>query len=996
MFLLFPGLIVVFVLLMDARSKISRMEMRLRQLERPGEGARVAPARVVVRTVEPSQEVPPDLAPEPVATPAPKRRAAIVVNAPPREIIAPVVEEIAAARSTPAAPVAPPPVFRPKRNWTFNFEDLFGRRLPIWAGGITLAIAGVLIAKYAIDAGLMKIFTPWVRVIGGLLFGSGLIAGAELARRNEIRVDDVRIRQALSGAGIATLYATILVASNVYTLITPLAAFTAFAIVTASALALSIRFGAPSAVLGLAGGLAAPAMVGGMQPNVPLLAVYLALTIAGLAGVSRMQRWAWLGIIAIAGGAGWSLWMIAASSAFDTMATLSVGGYVLLLAVALPMLVIEGPRAALFRMAAAIIGAAQLALMVALGGFSLLNWGLFALLAAAGQWLAWRDKGLAIVPTISLALSALLLVIWPEPAVRDYLGIGGALALIHGLPLLASLWKSPAVLQRAIELCALAAAALIVTMVQYYQPDRDALFAWIALGAALIPVIGIVTGWSREDRQSDARFAILTATSATLFAGALCFAAPDWQWPIGLAAIAAVLLFFGERARDVRIDAIAASFAAATLPMLISTGPGAYGEWMRLGGETINPVDGQSVLRWSALAALGTLFAMRSRTAAFRLVAQAVAAFIAYGAIAQFAPATLLPLVAPIALVALALASARSSWPRLAPAFGAAAAIGVAWAVVPIAVWGGSAQMSLLGIPMEIDAGQLTPGIVVRQLLALAAALAFAVWHGRAQFPAIVRTLAGFVAGGLALIGVHTLYRIGFAQSIGSDFVQFGMAQRLVWEALLIGAGWLAARSPALPGRGRIAPALVAAGTLHAAGYSLILHNPLWAEQAVGSLPLINLLVPAFGMVFGGATLLGSLLPEYRAKAERGFQLLVMALVSGFAWATLRQAFHGTLLVQPGVFDAEDILRSILAIALAVGFLLWGIRTQRRDWRIASLVLMLGAVGKVFLFDASGLEGLMRIGSFVALGFSLIGIGWLYSRQLGRDAAADASAPAVA
>jgi len=46
---------------------------------------------------------------------------------------------------------------------------------------------------------------------------------------------------------------------------------------------------------------------------------------------------------------------------------------------------------------------------------------------------------------------------------------------------------------------------------------------------------------------------------------------------------------------------------------------------------------------------------------------------------------------------------------------------------------------------------------------------------------------------------------------------------------------------------------------------------------------------------------------------------------------------------------------------------------------------MLAAVGKVFLFDASGLEGVTRIASFVALGLSLIGIGWLYSRHLGSD-----------
>lgn len=44
---------------------------------------------------------------------------------------------------------------------------------------------------------------------------------------------------------------------------------------------------------------------------------------------------------------------------------------------------------------------------------------------------------------------------------------------------------------------------------------------------------------------------------------------------------------------------------------------------------------------------------------------------------------------------------------------------------------------------------------------------------------------------------------------------------------------------------------------------------------------------------------------------------------------------------------------------------------------------MLGAMCKVFLWDASGLDGMVRIASFVALGFSLIGIGWLYARHLG-------------
>lgn len=64
-----------------------------------------------------------------------------------------------------------------------GFEDIFGRRLPIWAGGVTLAIAGFLIVKYSIQAGLLS---PLVRVVLGLLFGGGLIGGAEAALRRKV------------------------------------------------------------------------------------------------------------------------------------------------------------------------------------------------------------------------------------------------------------------------------------------------------------------------------------------------------------------------------------------------------------------------------------------------------------------------------------------------------------------------------------------------------------------------------------------------------------------------------------------------------------------------------------------------------------------------------------------------------------------------------------------------------------------------------------------
>jgi uncharacterized membrane protein len=971
MFILFVGLVIGFVLLMDARSKISRLQTRVKLLEQ-GQTFEVAPSPVGVETEE-------TLA---VSEPVALEMETVRVETPAIE-----QPQIAPDRVHSFALDA-----APKRSWSFSFEDLFGRRLPIWAGGITLAIAGVLIAKYAIDAGIMKIFTPWVRIFGGLFFGTGLIARAELASRHEKYVDDPRIRQALSGAGIATLYATVLVAANVYALIGPFAAFVALAAVTAGALALSIRFGAPSAVLGLAGGLAARAMIGGMQPNVPTLAVYLALTIAGIAGVSRMQRWAWLGIIALAGGAGWSLWMIAASSAssaLGTMGSLSLGGLVLLLAIGLPMLVLDGPRAAMFRSATTLVGAAQLALMVALGGFSMLNWGLFALLAAAGQWLNWRERGFAIVPTIGLVLSVALLTAWPNPALSDFVIVGLALALIHGGPLMLSVWNTPPVFQQMVELCGLALAALMVPFVHYYpfffiQTPRDMEFAWVSLGASLIPAIALALGWARFDRGGDRRFALATATTAILLDVAFCFATTDWLWPIGAAAIGAAILFFGKRAKDVRTQTLAGVFAAVAVPLLAVTGIAPFNDWERLAGFEHEIAEPMAFVRWAFLGGVVVIFAMRAGPGRVAKLAQVFAALLIYGATSQVLPVELLPLVPAIALVGLAVAHSRIGWPQLAPTSATLGVLIAAWAIGPVGIWLTGALASLGGVPMVIDPNVLTATMVGKQLLVPALLIGVALWLWRAQMDQLALRVSAIGAAIMGMIAVHALYRLGFTSVLGTDFTGYGIAQRVAWEALLIGSGWGLSRGREALGRRRAAVVLIAAGALHMTWYTLLLHNPLWTAQAVGGLPVINLIAPAFGLLFAGGLLLRKLLPD---RGERFFQWLVMLLVAGFTWATLRQAFHGTLLVAPGVSGTEDILRSILAIGLAVGFLLWGIRTQLRDWRIASLILLIGAVGKVFLFDASGLEGLMRIGSFVALGFSLIGIGWLYSRQLTHAAA---------
>ncbi len=1146
---------------------------------------------------------PPVIAEEPSAPVSPHVEVTPIdpALAEPIEGTLPKIEEAAPPSPPPPPPPSPPspatsPV--PTPSLASRFENLFGKTLPIWAGGITLAIAGVLIVRYAIDAGFFaRIFTRGVQVIAGGLFGAGLIGAAEFAWRNEDRVRDTRVPQALSGAGIATLYAAILVASNAYQLIAPLTAFILLAAVTAGALGLSLRFGAPSALLGLAGGLAAPALVGSVVPNVPLLAVYLGLTITGLTGVSRMRRWPWLALAALVGGAGWSLWMVVAGTALDTLGTLSVGGFVLLLAIALPLLAFDGPRAWLLRSASAVVGALQLALLVALGGFAPLDWGLFALLAIAGQWLTWRDKDYAIVPTISVVLSVLLLAIWPKPELYWFTLIGLSLAAIHALPLLVRLTS----VQRALELCGIALAAPVLTKWQF-PALPDATLALVAAGGALLAGAGVARLWRIENRDGDARLAWLASVAAGLVALALSLVVAQWAIPLAIGAVAALLLVFGQIASDRRIEPVATGFVAAALaslfstplviaevmrlllgtdpavatetlarlggmtallgffaaragrtplrvlaltlsggfayaalaqvvpgwslplsmagvaltifaigrrravpsiealggsfaaaavlllavtgpqpvaewsrmmssdtgvdhtamlrwgglaallaifawraattelrlsahlaagvlgygllaqsvpgwtlplalaavtvamivagergrttgvarlavlfavasvPLLVISADNAFGEWSRLWGSDA-AVTSRSLIRWGGVAALALVFAVRAQGAAVQRAAQIAAALLGYGALAQVVPGAWLMLVPAIAAAATLLAVPRITTERIGYTTGTFVALVGAWALVPLIIWADAALRSLGGVPMMLDAPALAAREVALRLLVPAVLLGVSLWLRRDAVPPRILKAALAAASVFAGVALHALYRQGFAASFGSDFVATGLGQRLLWDAVLIGGGWLAARR----GHDAVARPLVWAGTAHLFCYSLILHNPLWIAQGVGAVPVLNLIAPLFMLAWFAMHASVERLTTRGLVIDRFVQLVTMTLVAGFAWATLRQAFHGTLLVDPGVTSAENILRSVLILALAVGFLLWGIRTKRHDWRIASLVLMLGAVAKVFLFDASGLEGLLRIGSFVVLGFSLIGIGWLYSRQLKRD-----------
>jgi uncharacterized membrane protein len=87
--------------------------------------------------------------------------------------------------------------------------------------------------------------------------------------------------------------------------------------------------------------------------------------------------------------------------------------------------------------------------------------------------------------------------------------------------------------------------------------------------------------------------------------------------------------------------------------------------------------------------------------------------------------------------------------------------------------------------------------------------------------------------------------------------------------------------------------------------------------------------------------------------------------------------------VEPGELYAYTAAL-LLAGAVLVGR---AILAGRADLRRLGLALVGVAAAKAFLIDASGLDGLMRVGAFLGLGLSLAGLAWVNGWAVARERA---------
>ena len=226
----------------------------------------------------------------------------------------------------------------------------------------------------------------------------------------------------------------------------------------------------------------------------------------------------------------------------------------------------------------------------------------------------------------------------------------------------------------------------------------------------------------------------------------------------------------------------------------------------------------------------------------------------------------------------------------------------------------------------------------------------------------------------------YYLMRHGFLQK-GADmfspqsFIERGAVTNLFF---LIGMAslWLGqyAQRSTLKTGGMI---LFALGGLRILFFDLISQNPWLSDQEVGTWPLLNALVLPFGLpILWCGYLSRQVSKEWSARLQGA------ALILFFTFLTfeVRQFYQGNYLNIGFTSAGEIYTYSVVWILLGVGLLMAGTLTQNALTRTASLPILLMAVGKVFLYDASQLTGLWRVLSFLGLGISLLGLSWFYTR----------------
>lgn len=788
-----------------------------------------------------------------------------------------------------------------------DIETALGTRWAVWVGGVALALGGIFLVRYSIEAG---IFGPEVRLTMAAVLGLALAIAGEFVRRTGFRVPVEGLQRAyvpavLTATGAFTLFGATYAAHGIYGFIGPAAAFILLGVVGVATIAAALLHGQAMAGIGLLGSYVTPLLVASEAPNQWALFVFVAVVLVSTAVIARLRIWAPLMAAAFTGAGTWAI-----------------------------VYLLSAPEIALSIMI--FINAVTLGTLafIWLGGR----------VVPAPSATARAIDGSSIAPAIFVPLTALLVFVFPSTKEAG----GMAVATLSIVALVATAFY------RARALPALFGAGVASVLAYAYVAFGGSAEFEVFTGGLAIeqdPVGRFSASVIRYGAVLGAVFVLAGFWKANRFASSDGFRAASWMAVaviVALVILAALWFAFGNLDRDYGY-----AFAGFLLAVTFVIGA----DWIGRAEEP--PLRGGPAVSFGlAGAAAAALVAIHMAFGGATTTVLA-GAFVALPVLAtRFRP---FPVLGWLSVAIAATVTGRIAFD---PTIAGAEFLGS----TPVFNW-------------------LLPGYGIPAL-----ACAYAAWQLSRSTGGKPRFALEASASLFSLVGIAMLVR----HAMNGGIVHAGtptLAEQSIYTLMALGGGAimiaLDRRSPSPVFR----YGSLVLGVL-SLGFIVLQHmvnlNPLHTDESTGRIAVFNLL------------LLGYLLPcaamgalaWYARRARPRWYVAMLALggsLLGFAYATLsvRRLFHGEFIGSwKGLSQLETYSYSALWLALGVAVLTLSVRLNSHLLRIASAGLVVVAVAKVFLFDMSELEGVLRALSFIGLGAVLIGIGLFYQRMLASAAAA--------
>ena len=169
----------------------------------------------------------------------------------------------------------------------------------------------------------------------------------------------------------------------------------------------------------------------------------------------------------------------------------------------------------------------------------------------------------------------------------------------------------------------------------------------------------------------------------------------------------------------------------------------------------------------------------------------------------------------------------------------------------------------------------------------------------------------------------------------------------------------------------------------------LLLQNPLWTDHQIPGWPILNLILLAYGAPIVYFYLAYRWLdPEWQRWNAIAMGVATMI----FTFMEIRHLWQGQLDINNTTSNGELYTYSLVWLAMAVTSFVVSLKWNNTSLYRGSMVLLLFVIAKIFLVDMAGLEGLLRVISFMGLGLCLLGLAFVHqylNKQQGNSETAE-------